>query len=57
MKKLLLAVLLFNWGWYGTNNGYFSNNVFNTQNYTIPDTNSNDINHDFSNLYYLTVYH
>ena len=46
-----------NWGWYGTNNGYFSNNVFNTQNYTIPDTNSNYINHDFSNLYYLTVYH
>jgi hypothetical protein len=36
-----------NWGWYGTNNGYFSENVYNTSQATYWDTTSHYVNYDF----------
>lgn len=37
-----------NWGWYGTNNGYFASNVFNTSLVQSPDTPNNDVNINFN---------
>lgn len=39
-----------NWGWYGTNNGYFSENVYNTSQATYWDTLSNNANYNFCYL-------
>ena len=38
----------FNWGWYGENNGYFLENVFDTSSVTYPDTNNNSYNYNFN---------
>ena len=45
----------FNWGWYGTNNGYFNQNVYNPVYVKFPDTNSHWINQNFSNIEYVSV--
>ncbi len=48
----------FNWGYDGSNNGYFSGNVFNTANVVNPDTNMNYINKNYNiNVMYLPIYH
>ena len=39
-----------NWGWYGENNGYFSENVYNTSQATYWDTLSNNANYNFCYL-------
>lgn len=38
----------FNWGWYGENNGYFLENVYNTSSVQFPDTNVNGVNMNFN---------
>ena len=45
-----------NWGWYGSNNGYFSVGVFNTAVVYMPDTSSNYANETFSDVQYMVVY-
>ena len=45
-----------NWGWYGTNNGYFSGGIFNTAAVTMPDTPYNWVNETFSGIQYMVVY-
>lgn len=47
-----------NWGWYGNNNGYFSENVYNTSQATYWDTSINDHYYDLCyNVKYISVYH
>lgn len=36
-----------NWGWYGTNNGYFSANVFDTALVQFPDTPNNSVSRNY----------
>lgn len=46
-----------NWGWYGNCNGYFSENVYNTDRAYQYDTNSNTVSQNYcNNLEMLSVY-
>ena len=38
-----------NWGWYGVNNGYFDDGVFNTYSVQLPDTPDNYASYNFNN--------
>lgn len=46
----------FNWGWYGKNNGYFLDNVFNTASVIFPESNT-IYNKEFWNIFYYIVYY
>lgn len=47
-----------NWGWYGTNNGYFSENVYDTSQAISWDSSSHYVNNNFgTNVELLSVYH
>lgn len=48
----------FNWGWYGENNGYFNENVYNTALVNWPDTTNNNATYNLSyGVKILSVYH
>lgn len=46
----------FNWGWYGTNNGYFLDNVFNTFYVMMPESNT-IYNNNYYDIGIFSVYH
>ena len=47
-----------NWGWYGDNNGYFSDGVFNTISVLWPDTSNNSGGYNLGNsVRFVSIYH